>query len=192
MSDAELETPVKDGYEFTGWYTTATNGTEVTSSTKVTNTDTHTLYARWKEITPIEIKCWCSVCENMIPEGQYNCRSCESYGCPVCGKCDIHESTCPTCREYVCECTCPEPSDCDICGGTGEVSASNWVSGTWDVPCAGGYCGSEDVIHSIPYSECLGCGAISYAPFYFCEGTYDDEGANDPCTCGMMPCPACT
>lgn len=43
----ELCIPIKDGYSFTGWYTAASNGTKITSSTIVTNTNNHTIYAHW-------------------------------------------------------------------------------------------------------------------------------------------------
>lgn len=42
-----LPTPTKTGYQFDGWYTDAGAGTEITSSTKVTQAADHTLYARW-------------------------------------------------------------------------------------------------------------------------------------------------
>lgn len=45
---SKLPTPVRDGYEFTGWYTAKTGGTKITTSTRVTTTaSTQTLYARW-------------------------------------------------------------------------------------------------------------------------------------------------
>jgi uncharacterized repeat protein (TIGR02543 family) len=37
----------RSGYTFNGWYTEATGGTEVTSTTMVTTADNHTLYAQW-------------------------------------------------------------------------------------------------------------------------------------------------
>ena len=42
-----LPTPTRTGYTFNGWYTAATDGTEITSSTKVTSKSNHTLYAQW-------------------------------------------------------------------------------------------------------------------------------------------------
>ena len=46
-----LPTPTKEGYTFAGWYTKKDDGkgTKVTSSTKVSATKNHTLYAHWKE-----------------------------------------------------------------------------------------------------------------------------------------------
>lgn len=41
----------RTGYDFVGWYTEAIGGTKVTSSTQVTNTNEHTLYAHWKGMT---------------------------------------------------------------------------------------------------------------------------------------------
>ncbi|MCI6265257.1 MAG: InlB B-repeat-containing protein, partial [Erysipelotrichaceae bacterium] len=45
----ELCTPTRNGYKFTGWYTQASNGDNITSNTKVTNFNNHTLYAHWQE-----------------------------------------------------------------------------------------------------------------------------------------------
>ena len=42
-----LPTPTRAGYTFDGWYTSATGGTKITSSTKVTATGNQTLYAHW-------------------------------------------------------------------------------------------------------------------------------------------------
>lgn len=43
----DLPTPTRTGYTFNGWYTAASGGTKVTSSTKVTITAAQTLYAHW-------------------------------------------------------------------------------------------------------------------------------------------------
>ena len=43
----ELAVPKKEGHSFVGWYTELDGGSEVTSSTTVTATTAHTLYARW-------------------------------------------------------------------------------------------------------------------------------------------------
>ena len=43
-----LPTPTRNGYTFLGWYTAASGGTKVVSTTKVTKTTNHTLYAQWK------------------------------------------------------------------------------------------------------------------------------------------------
>ena len=42
-----LAKPSKSGYDFAGWYTAASGGTKVTSSTKVTATSNHKIYAHW-------------------------------------------------------------------------------------------------------------------------------------------------
>jgi len=39
--------PTQAGYTFAGWFTSATGGTQVTTSTTVSQTTAHTLYARW-------------------------------------------------------------------------------------------------------------------------------------------------
>jgi len=42
-----LPAPTKTGYTFTGWYTSASGGSKVTDTTKVTITSNQTLYAQW-------------------------------------------------------------------------------------------------------------------------------------------------
>ena len=42
-----LPTPTKTGYTFTGWYTQASGGTQVTSSSSFATTGTITIYAHW-------------------------------------------------------------------------------------------------------------------------------------------------
>lgn len=39
--------PVRSGYNFLGWFTAATGGTQIMPSTTVTTTTSHTLYAHW-------------------------------------------------------------------------------------------------------------------------------------------------
>lgn len=46
-----LPVPERAGYTFLGWYTKKTGGSKITSSTKVTNKKTKTLYAHWKKIS---------------------------------------------------------------------------------------------------------------------------------------------
>jgi uncharacterized repeat protein (TIGR02543 family) len=43
----ELPTPVRDGYEFKGWYTASLGGSRVTAETVAGRTFTHWLYAQW-------------------------------------------------------------------------------------------------------------------------------------------------
>ena len=45
-----LPTPTRSGYTFAGWHTASSGGTQVTDSTKVTNSSNHTLYAHWTGI----------------------------------------------------------------------------------------------------------------------------------------------
>ncbi len=45
-----LPIPTRAGHGFAGWYTEASNGTEVTSSTSVTDANNHILYARWTDM----------------------------------------------------------------------------------------------------------------------------------------------
>ena len=48
-----LATPTRIGYTFSGWYTAASGGNQITSSTKVTITSAQTLYAHWTANTYI-------------------------------------------------------------------------------------------------------------------------------------------
>lgn len=43
-----LPTPTRYGYTFVGWFPATTGGTQVTTSTKVSTANNHTLYARWQ------------------------------------------------------------------------------------------------------------------------------------------------
>lgn len=50
-SYGSLPTPTWDNYIFDGWYTSASGGSEVTSTTTVDQTSDHTLYAHWTSDT---------------------------------------------------------------------------------------------------------------------------------------------
>jgi len=45
-----LPTPTRTGYSFNGWFTAASGGTQITSSTKVAITSGQTLYAQWSPV----------------------------------------------------------------------------------------------------------------------------------------------
>ena len=47
----DLPTPTYSGYRFLGWFTAATGGTEVVSSTQVSLTSNQTLFAHWERAT---------------------------------------------------------------------------------------------------------------------------------------------
>ena len=47
-----LPTPTYTGYEFLGWFTATSGGTQVTSSTKVSLSGNQTLFAHWKKEDP--------------------------------------------------------------------------------------------------------------------------------------------
>lgn len=51
----ELPTPEREGYKFLGWYTSSTGGNQILSTTKVSSTNNHTLYAHWDPIGLINI-----------------------------------------------------------------------------------------------------------------------------------------
>lgn len=49
-----LPTPIREGYTFIGWYTSAMAGIPVSSTTAVNKMESHTLYARWTQNTEVE------------------------------------------------------------------------------------------------------------------------------------------
>ncbi len=59
-----LPTPTRDYYTFNGWYTAASGGTKVTSSSSVSNSANHILYAQW---TQNEVSGW--VLATSVPSG---------------------------------------------------------------------------------------------------------------------------
>lgn len=50
-SYGDLPTPTRTGYTFDGWFTAASGGTQITSSSTFTNVGNQTLYAHWTPIT---------------------------------------------------------------------------------------------------------------------------------------------
>ncbi len=63
-SYGSLPTPTRDYYTFEGWYTSATGGSKITASSKVSNSANHTLYAHW---TQNSVSGW--VLESNVPSG---------------------------------------------------------------------------------------------------------------------------
>ncbi len=49
------DAPTRAGYNFIGWFTAPVDGSEVTSTTILTNTSAHTLYARWEQVYTVAI-----------------------------------------------------------------------------------------------------------------------------------------
>ena len=47
LTYGEMPTPTRTGYTFNGWYTSASGGTQITASTKVSIVETQILYAQW-------------------------------------------------------------------------------------------------------------------------------------------------
>lgn len=54
LTYGKLPIPMKTGYSFLGWYTEQENGIKIENNTKVELTNNQTLYAHWKEITPVK------------------------------------------------------------------------------------------------------------------------------------------
>ena len=64
-----LPTPVREGYEFLGWYTKSEDGKKVTASTKVGATKNHLLFAHWKKLDK-EVKTYTVTFNINSPEGE--------------------------------------------------------------------------------------------------------------------------
>lgn len=112
-----LPTPTRSGYTFNGWYTAATGGTKVTSSTAVSATSNHTLYAHWTcNHSTTEVRnaksatctaegytgdTYCKTCGTKIKTGTAITKIAHSYTATI--------TTQPTCakegvRTYKCSC----------------------------------------------------------------------------------------
>lgn len=50
-----LPTPTRSGYKFLGWFTDASGGTQVTSSTTVNTTGDRTIYAHWEPMSIMRV-----------------------------------------------------------------------------------------------------------------------------------------
>lgn len=75
-----LPTPAKEGYTFDGWYTAASGGVRVTSTTTVNLTGNQTLYAHWTKEEPI-------ICSHVKGQLQYSDTSHPHYNHYTCSKC---------------------------------------------------------------------------------------------------------
>ena len=53
-SEMDLPTPVRDGYDFTGWYSEPISGYKITSPYKIEKAKNHTIYAHWKKIEEVK------------------------------------------------------------------------------------------------------------------------------------------
>ena len=67
------DAPVRPGYSFVGWYTEASDGTQVTASTIITTTSSHTIYAHWTQETAScteKKECGCEILSDWISQGK--------------------------------------------------------------------------------------------------------------------------
>lgn len=70
----EMCVPVRSGYSFDGWYTSISGGNKVTSSTIVTSTTAHTLYARWTASTSPTVNFSVNGTDSVYVKGSVNSR----------------------------------------------------------------------------------------------------------------------
>ncbi len=67
-----LPAPTRTGYTFLGWYTTATGGTKVESTTLVSRTVSHTLYAHWEVLEIVRVDITWGAMEFTYYDGDWN------------------------------------------------------------------------------------------------------------------------
>lgn len=96
-----LPTPSRNSYDFDGWFTSSSGGSQVSSSTRVLKAYNHTLYAQW---TRSYLECDC------CGGNWYDC-SCSSSYCGTCGKC----TNC--CTGHSSGSSGSSSEDCLCCGG---------------------------------------------------------------------------
>ena len=65
----DLPTPIRTNYIFDGWYTAQTGGERVDSTTKVTTSSSHTLYAHWSLVPADPAKIWSDIDDQTIYYG---------------------------------------------------------------------------------------------------------------------------
>ena len=70
----EMCVPVRSGYSFDGWYTSISGGNKVTSSTIVTSTTAHTLYAHWTASTSPTVNFSVNGTDSVYVKGSVNSR----------------------------------------------------------------------------------------------------------------------
>ena len=70
----EMCVPVRSGYSFNGWYTSISGGNKVTSSTIVTSTTAHTLYAHWTASTSPTVNFSVNGTDSVYVKGNVNSR----------------------------------------------------------------------------------------------------------------------
>lgn len=110
-----------NGYFFKGWWTAASGGTQVISTTTVTAQGDHTLYAHWEPKYP----CECDECTTKVPTQNTYCSFCENKTKCSSGSCTSHCSVRHTCSCSGCNSsvfcnmsycsTCSSVTECNGC-----------------------------------------------------------------------------
>jgi uncharacterized repeat protein (TIGR02543 family) len=151
----ELPVPTRAGHDFTGWFTAATGGDEVTLATQYTANAT--INAQWSALPVITCPdcdeplddCVCvELCEHCEqPVDACTCVLCEHCDelvcvCEPCEHCDKYPcecEKCESCNEFPCVCAIPIPTTfvrrvfTAICTDCGELK--QWHEMTYTVQC---------------------------------------------------------
>ena len=135
-----LPNPSRSNYDFLGWYTATSGGTQVKSSTVVKITANQTLYAQWVA----KYDCKCSNCTNKVSTYNSYCSTCSSYSkCSSSGSCTRHCTTTHYCRCNACSTTVScNTSQCSKCDSYSECTGCYNCGYHYTICSSCGYCSS--------------------------------------------------
>ena len=135
-----LPNPSRTNYDFAGWYTATSGGTQVTSTTSVKITANQTLYARWEA----KYDCRCSNCANKVSTYNSYCSTCSSYSkCSSSGSCTYHCTTTHYCKCNACSTTVScNTSQCSTCDSYSECTNCYNCGYHYSICSDCGYCSS--------------------------------------------------
>ena len=147
-----LPTPTRSGYDFDGWYTSSSGGSQKYSSSTVTTASNHTLYAHWSERYEE-----CACCG-----GNYSTCPCSGGLCSTCGKCNNYHCDCGSSSGGGDSGGGSTGSTCTACGGGGSIRCSGSVSLSTDTAPVGLFgcsdCGAAgNSTHTVYTGSCSSC-----------------------------------
>ena len=135
-----LPNPSRSNYDFSGWYTATSGGTQVTPSTVVKITANQTLYAHWVA----KYDCKCSNCTNKVSTYNSYCSTCSSYSkCSSSGSCTRHCTSTHYCKCNGCSSTVScNTSQCSTCDSYSECTSCYNCGYHYSICSDCGYCSS--------------------------------------------------
>ena len=135
-----LPNPSRSNYDFSGWYTATSGGTQVMPSTVVKITANQTLYAHWVA----KYDCKCSNCTNKVSTYNSYCSTCSSYSkCSSSGSCTRHCTSTHYCKCNGCSSTVScNTSQCSTCDSYSECTSCYNCGYHYSICSDCGYCSS--------------------------------------------------